>query len=194
MKYANAIRTCPLSCHEALIAYLTFYLPSITYPLPACTISQSALRQIDQPMTNAILSKLGFIQKFPREVAYSPRHFGGIGLRDLYCKQGIGHLKQVLNHIRANNKRGKRLLINIDQYQLLAGISTPVLEQTHTIPGTRNVWLSHLRLFLRTINCQLCLHQPWTFPALRTSDVHLMDVISISTTWTNHGNKIFNMV
>ena len=134
-------------------------------------------------MTNAILSKLGFNQKFPREVAYSPRHFGGIGLRDLYCEQGIGHIKQILSHIRANNETGKRLSINIDQYQLLAGISQPILEQTHPIPGTRNVWLSHLRLFLRTINCQLRLYQPWTFPALRINDIHLMDVVSTSTNW-----------
>ena len=193
-KYARAISACPLNRVETLTAYFTCYVPSITYALPACTISSSELRDIDKPVINATLSKMGFNRKFPREVVYSPRHFGGIGLRDLYCEQGIGHVKFLLSHIRTNSETGKRMIINIDQYQLLAGISTPILETTYPIPGTRNIWLTQVRTFLHETNCQLRLYQPWTFPPLRVNDVHLMDIIAPSTTWSSEEKEIFNTV
>ncbi len=193
-KYARALAACPLNRNEIYAAYFTCYIPSITYPLPACTLSQSVLRDIDRPVINITLTKMGFNRKFPREVVYSPRHFGGIGLRDLYCEQGIGQIKFLISNIRANNDTGRRLLINIEQYQLLAGISQPILECTHPIPGTRNLWLTHLRTFLHSIDCQIRLHQPWTFPSLRLNDVHLMDVITTSSTWSNEEKTIFNTV
>ena len=86
-KYAKALRACPLTRTEALVAYFTCYLPSITYALPACTIPAETLYNIDSPVILAVLSKMGFNRKLPPEVVYSPQHFGGIGLRDLYCKQ-----------------------------------------------------------------------------------------------------------
>ena len=193
-KYARAISACPLTRHETLTAYFTCYLPAITYALPACTLSHHDLLLIDRPVINATLSKMGFNRSFPREVVYSSRHFGGLGLRNLYCEQGIGQVKFLLSHIRTNNETGKRMMINIEQYQLLSGLSTPILETTYPIPGTRNIWLSHVRSFLHSIHCQLRLHQPWLFPALRQNDIHLMDVIAPSTKWTNQEKEIFNTV
>ena len=137
---------------------------------------------------------MGFNRHFPREVVYSPRHFGGIGLQNLHCEQGISKVIHILNHIRTRTNTGRRHIINIETYQLLAGISTPILESTHPIPGTRNIWLSNLREFLHGLKCQLRLHQPWLLPPLRRNDIHLMDVVSTSTAWNDKEKEIFNTV
>ena len=118
------------------------YLPSITYALLACHLSYHQLHQLDKPVVNAVLSKMGFNCKFPREVVFAPKHFGGIGIRHLYCEQSIGQLKQLVSHIRTSTNTGFRFLIMIETYQLLAGISKPILEFTQPIAGTCNHWLS----------------------------------------------------
>ena len=130
-------------------------LPSITYALSACHLSYSQLHHLDKPVINAVLSKMGFNCKFPREVVFAPKHFGGIGICHLYCEQGIGQLKQLVSHIRSGTNTGSRFLISIETYQLLAGLSSPILESTHEIPGTRNLWLTCIRKFLTAPSCQI---------------------------------------
>ena len=94
---------------------------------------------------------MGFNQNFPREAVYCPVSFGGLGLRHLYCEQGIGQVTKVLAHTRAQTKLGKLILTVIDWYQLLAGTSEHILIDTRPIPGTRNKWITSLREFLRKI-------------------------------------------
>ena len=109
---------------------------------------------------------MGFNRNFPREVVYASKRFGGIGLRDLHCEQGIGQIIHLVSHLRTRTPTSTYFHTLINNYQLLSGLSTPILETTHPIPGTRNNWLSHLCSFLHTINFKLRLFEPWVLPPL----------------------------
>jgi hypothetical protein len=43
-------------------------------------------------LSGVILLKLGFNRHTPSAIVYAPRHFEGIGLRDLHTEQGLAHL------------------------------------------------------------------------------------------------------
>jgi len=53
-------------------------------------------------------------------------------------------------------------LILIQHYQLLAGLSTPILENTASIPWSLDMWLDTACSFLHSINGQIVLYKPWT--------------------------------
>ena len=106
-QYHIAFSACPLNRNEIMTGYYTCYLPSITYPLPACHLQEHELKNVNSKAVNTILSKMGINQNFPREVVYCPISYGGLGLRHLYCEQGIGQITKLLSHTRADTKLGK---------------------------------------------------------------------------------------
>jgi len=67
--------------HEAAIAYRTYYLPMLCYPLQTTTFTAHQLKTIQSPSINAILTKLGYNRHFPRDVVFGPAEYGGLGLR-----------------------------------------------------------------------------------------------------------------
>ena len=194
-KYEIVFSACPLNRNEIITGYYTCYLPSITYPLPACHLQEHELKNIFSKAVNVILSKMGFNNNFPRAAVYCPISFGGLGLRHLYCEQGIGQITKLIAHTRAETKLGKMMLTVIDWYQQLAGISQHILTDTRPIPGTRNKWLSSLRQFLRHIRAQIRSVQAWTIPTIRENDLHIMDAVLQSPNKYRYQDlEVFNTV
>ena len=63
----------------------------------------------------------------------------------------------------------------IKTYQIQAGILTPVLEYTAPLlPWTPQCWIANLQESLHNIQGQIVLESPWTIPALRQNDTHIM--------------------
>ena len=168
---------CPIDRHSINTAYHSCYLPSLTYSLPATSFVKEDLHDIQNKGTGTFLSRLGYNRHFPSEVVYAPRWFGGIGLRHLYCEQGIGKTQRLLAHIRSQSKLGRIFLTNIDWYQQLSGLPKPILTDTSYIPGTRNQWLTSLRIFLHETRSHIQLEDEWCHPPLRINDIHIMSLV-----------------
>ena len=103
--------------------------------------------------------------------------FGGIGSRHLYCEQGILKVKRLLAHLRSKSSLGKVLNIIIDWYQQLSGLPEPILLNTSYIPGTRNQWLTSLRIFLHETNCTIRLENEWSHPIICEHDRNIMSLL-----------------
>ncbi len=81
------------------MAYSTIYLPTIMYPFSATTLTRKILEKAQSMTTLLILSKMGYNQHTPKAVVYAPSTHGGIGMKNLYTKQGLAKVLQVLKHL-----------------------------------------------------------------------------------------------
>jgi hypothetical protein len=74
----------------------TIYGPSVQYALPASSISQQTLQNIQKLVISAALSCLGFNNKMPRAVVFASKYNGGLGITDLYTEHGNGQINIIV--------------------------------------------------------------------------------------------------
>jgi hypothetical protein len=96
----------------------------------------------------------------PRALVFAPTTIGGIGLLDLYTEQGCCKIIILISHIRARTPLCQTILIALEIFQTVAGITTPALETTHDIPYIDAPWISTIRSFLQQINGKIYILVP----------------------------------
>jgi len=70
--FQNIYQQCPLTRQEVEATYKTVFLPTITYPLLATTLSEKILKWAQSMTTPLILSKMGYNWNMPKAVVYTP--------------------------------------------------------------------------------------------------------------------------
>ena len=63
---------------EAITAYWTMYIPSITFGVGSTLMDLDQLGNIQKPLMHAILQKVGYSSKTCRHVMFGPRTYLGI--------------------------------------------------------------------------------------------------------------------
>jgi hypothetical protein len=97
--FGEAIMGSSLCRSESAIAYNSFFLPSLVYGMCATTLSFQEYEDIQCPVFNAILPKMGIDRKAARAVVFGTVQFGGLGLDHLATLQGHIRLQYLLGHI-----------------------------------------------------------------------------------------------
>jgi hypothetical protein len=169
-----------LSRRDTWVAYFAVFVPSMTYTLPLSHHSPKQLKKLQSAATRATLMKLGFNCNMAHQVVCRPSRYGGLGFRDLFVEQGIGQVEMLVQHLRANSTQGTLIRITLAWWQLVVGVSSPLLETTNTsIPHLAPHWLSSMRSFLNQMDASIhsdglttTLPQP-----LPENDNCIMDVI-----------------
>ena len=75
-KWTNMIKNSKLTNQEALRAYRTVFLPSISYPLGAIYFSPEQCSTLQNLAAQAYLPKLGFNRKLPKTILFGPTKYG----------------------------------------------------------------------------------------------------------------------
>ena len=119
--WAENIRTGFLSRFESRLALISTIAATWSYPLAAATLTRKECDRIMLPAYKIILSKLGTNQKIPKVFRYAAFKHQGLGLPNIYSKQGIAHLKLIINNIPFKNKVGVALLTCIEYCVLELG-------------------------------------------------------------------------
>jgi hypothetical protein len=96
--YATAIQRSSIWKGESGLAYNSFYLPSIVNGTPSTTPTQKEFYNIQKPVVNAILPKMGIIRKAHRSVVFGTAQFGG--LENLAAYQGHSRFQYLMGHLR----------------------------------------------------------------------------------------------
>jgi hypothetical protein len=100
--------------------------------------------------------KLGLNRNTAHRVIYGPSRYSGLGFRDLFAEQGIRQVKLLVQHLRTSTTQGTLMQIALSWWQLVAGVSYPLLTDTSmTLPHPDSHWLSSLRTFLSTMNASI---------------------------------------
>jgi hypothetical protein len=129
--YATAITRSSICKGESGLAYNSLYLPSIGYRAPATTLSQQECYDIQKPVVNAILPKIGITRKTHRSVVFGTAQLGRLGLEHLAAYQGHNRLQYLMGHLRCNSTTGKLMRSMLDSTQLECGCLGNVLEEDY---------------------------------------------------------------
>jgi hypothetical protein len=105
--YATIIQRSSVWKGEYGLAYNSVYLPSLGYRTPATTLTQQECYNIQKPVVNAILPKMGISRKAHMIVVFGTAQFGGLGLEHLASHQGHSRLQYLMGHLRFNGTTGK---------------------------------------------------------------------------------------
>lgn len=150
-----AAKICSLDLSPADVAkaYFSVYLPSITYLLGSNPITATACQKIDATVSAAFTLFRGYHITHLQASLYAPVMLLGAGFQQLECKQGILQLQLLLWHLWLQSPTGTLLCHNMEELQLLAGVSYPILEHTEQpLPYLPPVlWLCSLQAFLSKI-------------------------------------------
>jgi hypothetical protein len=121
------------------------YIPSLTFGIGSTLMNLEQLDNIQKPMINAILPKMGFSSKTCRHVVFGPRKYLGIGARDLVKERGVQQILLLLKHIRSDQDLSTLLRIALEWFQLQAGITSPILECPNLkLPYLEDGWFTTL--------------------------------------------------
>ena len=111
----------------------------------------------------------------PKAVIYAPTSHGGIGFRHLHSEQGLQKVLQILKHLRTQTSLGTTIELAIKAHQIHSGVALPILEYTDPIPWMSDQWITNVQSFLHSVHSKIQLTTPWTIPAIRQNDQHLMN-------------------
>jgi hypothetical protein len=177
---------CPLTREEARTLYFACYLPGVGYSLSCSSITQKQLEKVQRQAMSIIIPRCGFNRHTKREIIFGPLSYGGANFRTLYVEQGIGQSKMFLRHWRLQTTVGKMFRIALSWFQLVVGVSYPILEQPHNpLPHSESKWFASLRTFMSKNQISLTLDDPMIPPLQRVHDAYIMDIIIQSKKYTD---------
>ena len=167
----------PFTRTDSWAYYHSIYLPSMTYPFPSSTLSDSNCQSLQRPFKQVFLPRCGFNRNTPNAVVYGPTEYGGLALRDLSVEKSISQIYLFLACVRSQGVASELALIAVSWGQFLAGISKPILQHVdirlpHMEPM---VWIPQVRSFLASIKCTVELTTTFVPPLQRQGDSFLMD-------------------
>jgi len=111
LTYVAKLHAAFLPKETAFWSYLLYLQPQLTFPLYAMTFTEAQCNCIQSPAMMALLPKLHLNRHTTRSIVYGPVRYGGLDLPHLYSRQGLGQLKFLIGHLRAQDKTCKLILI-----------------------------------------------------------------------------------
>ena len=184
-KFAQLLETNYFSRQEAWIYYTSFYLPSITYPLPMTPLTIQQCVDLNSRVLRVLLPKCGYNRNMSTAIRYAPHHLGGAGFRHLYYEQGILLFQHAYKHLNSPSTTiGKLLRAAVSWTQAFLGISKPFLTHIHQrLPPMGKSWLLDLREFLILLNAPVHLTNFPVSRILRVHDRFIMDIALTQLQW-----------
>jgi ribonuclease HI len=176
--HSNIVARCPLDQTDAWSYYHAILLPSVTYPFPSSTLSNSKCEELQIQIKQAVLPKYGFNRNMPLGVVYGNSEYAGIDMRTLSVEKGLAQLQSLIACLRSEGIPNKLALIAISWAQLLAGTSTPIFQDCKTpLPHLDLMrWLPAIRDFLGKIDGSLEIAVDFVPKLQRENDRFIMDI------------------
>jgi hypothetical protein len=129
--YGEAINGSLLPRGESSTAYNSYYMPIISCGTPTKTLSFKECDDLQKPVVNAILPKMGIISKAPRAVVFGTARCGGIGLDHLAAVQSHGQLQYLLGHLRCKDTTGQLIHMMMEFTEVECGCTCNVFEKSY---------------------------------------------------------------
>jgi hypothetical protein len=132
-------------------------MPSIAHGTPATTLSFKECDDLQKPVVNEILPKMGITSKAPRSVVFGTARYEGIGINHLAAVQNHGQLEYLIGHLRCKDTTGQliRMMMEFTHihrlFKLCTDILTPVVDSSFS-KNTAIIALSSSRILLNQRN------------------------------------------
>jgi hypothetical protein len=132
------------------------------------------LYQAQSPLTNIVLSRMGYNRNMPLVLVYASRRWGGLGFLNLATEQGVSQCNILLSHLRSHKYLCNPIIILLESYQISTGMIHNPLEDTTPQVYVSAPWVDSIRNFLRTTKAQIRLPTLQTLKLLRENDHPIM--------------------
>eukprot|EP00957_Ditylum_brightwellii_P104025 7925483-Ditylum_brightwellii.AAC.1 len=124
-----------------------------------------------------MLPQMGYSRTFPYAVVFGSKFSGGLGFTQIMVAQLSAKICRVVKHVSTNTKTGQKFIASTRWQQLSAGVGTPILEETRSLPYMEGKWLSTLLQEMRQVKCTIHMVNMWVPHKKREHDQYIMDVV-----------------
>jgi hypothetical protein len=98
--YSEAIISSSLQRGESAMAYNSYYMESVSYGTAATSRTIKECEEIQRPVVNAILPKMGINRNTARTMVFGTSKYGGLGLDRMGAVQGFAKLQYLIGSLR----------------------------------------------------------------------------------------------
>jgi hypothetical protein len=127
-EYSEAIISGTLNRGEGLLVYNSYYIGSFSYGTAATSPDIKECEEIQRPVVNAILPKMGINRNASRSVVFRTSKYGALGLDHMAAVQGFGQLQYLIGSLRAQDITCDLYQMLLEYTQLECSTATPILE------------------------------------------------------------------
>jgi hypothetical protein len=159
------------------------YTCRLGYGMCAATLSFQKCEDIQRPVINEILPKMGINRKVARAVIFGTDQSGGLGLDHLATLQGNGRLQYLLGHIRCGDHTGQLMRMIIEYTQLECDTMENILEQEYDRFSNcimNKNWITYIWKYLHSCKATVAVQQKWKPCLGRFNDTTIMDCLMTS--------------
>jgi hypothetical protein len=190
--FGEAIKSSTMWRGESGMAYTSFYMPSLGDGTTATTLTKKDCEEIQEPVVNAILPKMGIARSAPRAVVLQ---FGGLGLTHLAALQGHTRLQYLLGHLRCGDAMGCRMQMLLEYNQFECGCHGNPLAQDYNSYSELIIhinWIREVWEHLHTCNATVEVDGLWQPDSNREKYTVIMETLIASGRFTNKELKDIN--
>jgi hypothetical protein len=134
--------------------------------------------EIQRPVVNAILPKMGINRNTARTVVFGTSKYGGLGLDHLSAVQGFAQLQYLIGSLRTQDTTGDLYQMLLEYTQLECGTDTTILEADFTMyePAilAKN-WITECWRYMSLCKSTVAITGIWAPTKARQGDTALMD-------------------
>jgi hypothetical protein len=193
--YSNAIRNSMMCRGENTVAYNSFYMPSLGYGVPSTTLTKEKCEDIQRPVVNAILPKMGIVRSAPRKVVFRTKQYGGLGLSHLAVLKGNRRLQYLLGHLRCGDTTGELMKMLLEYTQLECGCrGNPLQQEYKNYEGLllNKTWITEVWGHLSTCKATVEINGLWEPKENRKSDLAIMERLVASGRFSGKESQQIN--
>jgi hypothetical protein len=127
-EYSEEKISSTLNQGEGLLSYNSYYMASLSYGTATTLLDIKECKEIQRPVVNTILPKIGMNRNTSRSVVFGTSKYGGLGLDHLAAVQRFGQLQYLIGSLRKQDTTGDMYKFLLEYTQLECGTATPILE------------------------------------------------------------------
>ena len=175
--FARKLSTAPLSHYDAYIVYESRYRAMIRYPLEVTQFTPKQCHNLQRPVIDALLPKMGLNRKMPRVVIYGPLALGGREIMDVRIEQIISQWDMTRGHLCREDRAGRGLQLTLQDHQCIVGSDGLFLNEDPNKyrHGQGNTRWNYLWKCLWENNLKVEFYDAWTPVSNRKNDRNIME-------------------
>ena len=127
-KFNNAVLRSRLSPRQKKMAYATFVIPSITFPLRASGLSMKELKSIQRPMVPMICHGRRVHRNVKQHYMYGPSTFGGFEIPAMEVSTNEHRWAMLRYHLERDDATKQLIMASLSYAQLAVGSGTQLLS------------------------------------------------------------------
>jgi hypothetical protein len=188
--YGEAIRSITMWRGESSMTNNAFYMPSLGYGTPATKLSMKDCEEIQRPVVNAILPKMGIARTAPRAIVFGTAQCEGVGLTHLAALQGHTRLQYLLGHLRCDDATGRLMQMLLEYTQLECGCRGNPLAQeynNYSAPLINMNWITEVWEHLQMCKAKVEIDGLWQPTENRVHDIAIMESLIALGRFINKG-------